>query len=70
LVESLTPDISRLIHRLMTEGDFLLLPMAIATGEETAACMEGEWPNVVVVASAEALHDVLVLGPFAWWQRN
>jgi hypothetical protein len=68
LVETLSPEISALVYRLMCEGDFFLLPMAVAASEDTASTIDCDWPHVTVVESPPALHALLARGPYRWWR--
>lgn len=70
LVETLTPEVSGLVHFLMRAGALLLLPMALAASRAVARTLECDWPKIKVVASAAALHAVLARGPYAWWRRT
>ena len=70
LVEVLTPEVSRLIYRLIHDGAMMLLPMAFAATEEVARTIDCDWPKVEVIASAATLHDVLARGPYHWWSRS
>jgi hypothetical protein len=69
LVETLTPEVSRLLHRLMQAGGFMLWPMAFAASQEVAQVLDCDWPAVEVVPSAESLHELLSRGPYHWWRR-
>jgi hypothetical protein len=69
LAEALTPEVSRLVHRLMRESALMLLPMALAASRDVARTLDCDWPKVRVTASAEALHRVLASGPYHWWRR-
>jgi hypothetical protein len=70
LVEVLTPEISRFIHRLMRECALMLSPMALAASSKVARTIDCDWPKVEVVRSAAALHEVLARGPYHWWRRG
>ena len=70
LVEALTPETSRLIHRLMHECALMLLPMAFAATLEAARTIDCDWPKVEVVESAATLHETLARGPYQWWRRK
>jgi hypothetical protein len=70
LVEVLTSEISCLVHRLMQECAFMLLPMAFAASIEVARTMDCGWPKVEVVTSAATLHELLARGPYDWWRRT
>lgn len=70
LVEVLTPPISSLVHRLIRECEFMLLPMAFAATEEVAGTLDCDWPKVEVVGSAATPHEVLIRGPYIWWSRG
>jgi len=70
LVETLTQEISGLVHKLMRENAFMLLPMAIATGVDVARTLDCDWPKVEVVASVAGLHELLTRGPFSWWMHK
>jgi hypothetical protein len=69
LADVLTPEASGLVYRLMREGALMLLPMGLAASREVARTLDCDWPKVRAAASAEALHRVLVRGPYAWWRR-
>ncbi len=69
LVDVLSPDISGLVHKIMQECAFFLLPMAFAPSAQVAGTIDCEWPKVKVVASAAALHELLVRGPYQWWRH-
>jgi hypothetical protein len=63
----LTADVSELLFELLSHGEFLLLPMVIATSKEVAESIAAPWPRVRIVKTAKALHDILQAGPFEWW---
>ena len=69
LVEAFTPEVSRLIHRLMHECAMMLLPMAFVATVDVARTIDCDWPKVEVIGSAATLHDVLAGGPYPWWSR-
>jgi Ran GTPase-activating protein (RanGAP) involved in mRNA processing and transport len=70
LVEELTSEISCLIHKLMQECAFMLLPMAFAASVEVARTIDCDWPKVELVASAATLHELLARGPYHWWSTR
>jgi len=59
VVESLSPEVSECVHRLMRECGFLLLPMVFAASDEAAAMLDCDWPKVTRVESAPCLHELL-----------
>jgi hypothetical protein len=69
LVEVLTSEISGLVHGLMDECTFMLLPMAFAASQEVARTVDCDWPRVEVVGSAERLHGLLARGPYRRWRN-
>jgi len=69
LVEVLTPEISGLVHKLIDECAFMLLPMAFAANDEVAGTIDCDWPRVEIVESAERLHGLLARGPYHWWRH-
>jgi hypothetical protein len=69
LVEAFTPEVSRLIHRLMHECAMMLMPMAFAATADVARTIDCDWPKVEVIESATTLHDALARGPYLWWSR-
>ncbi len=70
LAEELTPEVSGLVYRLMSECALMLLPMALAASRAVARTLDCDWPKVKVAASAGALHKVLARGPYPWWRRT
>jgi hypothetical protein len=67
LVEVLTTEISCLVHKLMQECEFMLMPMAFAASVEVARTIDCDWPKIEVVAAAATLHELLASGPYHWW---
>lgn len=70
LCSALSPDIVQLIHQMMVDCDFMLLPMTIAATDRTAQTLDCEWPEVRVIESAESLYACLSAGPWQWWQHT
>ena len=68
LVEALTPEVSNLVHRLMRECAFMLLPMAFAASAEVARTIDCGWPKVEIVTSPTILYELLSRGPYHWWR--
>lgn len=70
LVDTLTPQVSALAHRLMKECSFMLFPMSFAASTDVAGVIDVDWPSVEVVPSAATLHELLARGPYVWWRRT
>jgi Leucine Rich repeat len=70
LFETLTPQISGLVHRMMLEADLLLWPMAIAAKESSVATPDVAWPKIEVIATPGKLHQLLDNGPYHRWQGS
>ena len=68
LVDSLTPNVSGLIHRMMLECAFVLYPMAMAPDEAVAQTIVGGWPKAKIVTSVESLHELLMRGAYNSWR--
>lgn len=69
LIDEWTPETSGLVFKLMTECDLMAWPMALAATPEVAGAIDCDWPEVKVVRSAAALHQILARGPYHWWSR-
>lgn len=69
LIDVLTFGSSALVHRFMQECGFMLWPMAFAPNMEIARSIDCDWPEVEVVESPAALHEILACGPHRWWRR-
>lgn len=69
-IESLTLEVTRLVYQIMETCDFVLFPMAIATSAEVAQKLDADWPEVTLVFSDQALHEVLAQGPKTWWENR
>jgi hypothetical protein len=57
----------QLVHCLIIDCGFMLMPMAIAASESVAKEMNAPWPPVMVVKNRAELFSILARGPFAWW---
>lgn len=68
LVDSLSPEVTRLIFRLMNECKLILFPMAIAADDAVAQAIDCDWPTVTIVPSEEGLHELLIQGAYIWWR--
>lgn len=67
-IDTLTPDVTRLVYQFMETCDFVLFPMAIATRAEVAQMLDADWPEITLVSSDQSLHAILAQGPQSWWQ--
>jgi hypothetical protein len=70
LIEALTPEISRLVHRVLQACDVLLWPMAIAATAEAAQAIDEDWPLVRIFSTPASFHTLLTRGPYHWWTSN
>src|SRR5262249_49922655 len=57
VIGRLSADVGRLLYRLLSEAELMLLPQAIATSKREAETVAAPWPKVRIVASASELHD-------------
>jgi hypothetical protein len=69
LVDSLTPQVSQFIYRVMRDCGLMMFPMAIAVDEAIAKLIDCEWPTVTLVSSEQSLNDLLIRGAYDWWRN-
>src|SRR5262249_21220721 len=70
LIDELTPEVSRVIHRLMKECSLMAFPMSFAVTSEVARMLDCDWPRVEMVATADRLHELLARGPYHSWNKE
>lgn len=67
LISRLSYEAAHVVHRLLSAGRMLLLPMGIATSEAEVRAVAAPWPPVRIVESAAELHSILICGARGWW---
>ncbi len=67
VVRHLSAEAVRLLYRLLSEGELLMLPMAVATSAAAAKTVDAPWPVIQVIASAAHLRGILRRGAHDWW---
>jgi hypothetical protein len=70
VLRRLSSEAAQFLYRLMSEGELILLPPAIATSAKDAEMVTTPWPNVQVVQSASELQEILIRGPYEWWSNQ
>jgi hypothetical protein len=70
VLRRLTPEAAQLVHRLMSVGHLILLPLAITSSTTEAQTVTVPWPHVRVVESPLELYDILTRGPYEWWSNQ
>jgi hypothetical protein len=70
VLRRLSSEAAQFLYRLMSEGELILLPPAIATSAKEAETVTAPWPNVRVIQSASELHEILIRGPHEWWSTQ
>jgi hypothetical protein len=68
-IHKLTAEVSAFIHQLISNNQWMLLPLVIAPTAKVAGQVDAPWPPVRVIQSPEELQRILAAGAFAWWSE-